>query len=103
MNQLKMIELLKKNYPKAWFKTSEEHGDGIGQIVSGESSFVDLLFKVVSLGNENEMVEIPLFDYYNEHPSLYTSGCYNELFELLKLNNWSIDWIDAGTVVIYPE
>jgi len=94
MNREQLIEELRKRYPKATFRTSEEFSKDMkgGIWTSAEDT-------------REQIKGLPLFDYYSQDggSKSYTLGVRTYLHDWLEENGWYCEFYDAGTVMIWEN
>lgn len=92
MKREELLEALRKKYPKATFRTSEEFSKDMegGIWTSGENQ-------------EQLHSGLPLFNYYSQDGGSrsYIFGVRTYLHKWLEENGWYCEWYDAGTVMIW--
>jgi hypothetical protein len=86
----KLIEILKAEYPNAWFKPGEDFGGDYTEttIWSGEGSYANNGMK--------------LFDPYSDNYKVYPMEVYKPFEDFVESKGYYVEPYDAGTFFILP-
>jgi hypothetical protein len=87
MTITKLITLLEKKFPNAWFKEGAEFSNSTsGSVWTGEGSMI---------GDEE------MFNYFGSGDT-YKFGAHIKLCNFVEKNGYYVECYDAGTYMIYP-
>jgi len=93
LSKEQLLEQLKKDFPRCWFKDGAEWDGGSAIAWSGESSYVELDI-------DGKPYEFDAFNYYDDSP-MYVFGVLKTLVEWATAHDchWSCN--DPGTFFLY--